>query len=74
MPREVRIKMKKSIFYIAIAVLLLVGFTACQQPMTYKVPTALVATAPNKDYIVDDGGIDADPPRLELLTLRHERR
>lgn len=58
--------MKKSIFYIAIAVLLLVGFTACQQPMTYKVPTALVATAPNKDYIVDE---TFDPSTVDLTVI-----
>ena len=58
--------MKKSIFYIAIAVLLLVGFTACQQPMTYKVPTALVATAPNKDYIADE---TFDPSTVDLTVI-----
>lgn len=58
--------MKKSIFYVAIAVLLLVGFTACQQPMTYKVPTALVATAPNKDYIVDE---TFDPSTVDLTVI-----
>lgn len=43
----------KSIIFACLAAVLVLGITACQEPMTYKTPNGLTATV-TKDYIVGE--------------------
>ena len=60
-------KNRKSIFYICIAVMLLFGFTACTQAMTYRMPAGLTATVDKTDYIIGE----AFDPSTATVTIKY---
>ena len=53
----------KSIIFACLAAVLVLGITACQEPMTYKTPNGLTATV-TKDYIV---GEEFDPSTASVV-------
>lgn len=44
----------KSIIYVCIAAVLLLGVTACQEPLTYKTPVGLTAVVDKTDYLIGE--------------------
>ena len=54
----------KSIIYVCLAAVLILGVTACQEPQVYKVPAGLVANVTKTNYIV---GEDFDPSTLSAV-------
>lgn len=48
----------RSIIYVCMAAVLILGFTSCQEPQSYKVPSGLTAQVTKTDYII---GEEFDP-------------
>lgn len=54
----------KSFIYVCIAAVLVLGITACQEPLTYKTPIGLTATVDKTDYMI---GEEFDPSTASVV-------
>ena len=54
----------KSFIYVCIAAVLVLGITACQEPLAYKTPIGLTATVDKTDYMI---GEEFDPSTASVV-------